>query len=438
MILFYWMIEYGATFMEAVGCCFFTKIFIEKNADTDKNQKNRIMIYSALASVLVMLANKVDLFSFTNGMLGIFILWMLQFIIYRRKYSILALLTLIYAVIDSAIDLLVAQIWGIAFDMKPSYLLNMQSLNRCGCIFISKLILCILIYLVYKYNKSKLDIPKKYILIICFIAGTLMSFDYFIIEKSIAIENRIMEILSVVFFVASIILIILVFSLILKLAENYKQKQDISLLELQNEMIVKSEKNTEQVFNLWRSSIHDYKHKIFAIKHWLDEGNIKKVRDFIEKESESLSQKIFYIKTGSAMVDAIINTKRNIAEEKGIVFSINVAMPKMCIVSDLDLVCILGNLIDNAIEACEKQDKKHMEVVVKEIKKLLIIKVINSYQGQFTEKTVTTKKEKYLHGIGLKNVKSIVEKYDGTYEMSKEKDEVVTKIMILNTNEKQP
>src|SRR5699024_3258671 len=128
----------------------------------DKNQKNRIMIYSALASVLVMLANKVDLFSFTNGMLGIFILWMLQFIIYRRKYSILALLTLIYAVIDSAIDLLVAQIWGIAFDMKPSYLLNMQSLNRCGCIFISKLILCILIYLVYKYNKSKLDIPKKY------------------------------------------------------------------------------------------------------------------------------------------------------------------------------------------------------------------------------------------------------------------------------------
>ncbi len=438
MILFYWMIEYGATFMEAVGCCFFTKIFIEKNADTDKNQKNRIMIYSALASVLVMLANKVDLFSFTNGMLGIFILWMLQFIIYRRKYSILALLTLIYAVIDSAIDLLVAQIWGIAFDMKPSYLLNMQSLNRCGCIFISKLILCILIYLVYKYNKSKLDIPKKYILIICFIAGTLMSFDYFIIEKSIAIENRIMEILSVVFFVASIILIILVFSLILKLAENYKQKQDISLLELQNEMIVKSEKNTEQVFNLWRSSIHDYKHKIFAIKHWLDEGNIEKVRDFIEKESESLSQKIFYIKTGSAMVDAIINTKRNIAEEKGIVFSINVAMPKMCIVSDLDLVCILGNLIDNAIEACEKQDKKHMEVVVKEIKKLLIIKVINSYQGQFTEKTVTTKKEKYLHGIGLKNVKSIVEKYDGTYEMSKEKDEVVTKIMILNTNEKQP
>lgn len=71
-------------------------------------------------------------------------------------------------------------------------------------------------------------------------------------------------------------------------------------------------------------------------------------------------------------------------------------------------------------------------MVVKEIKNLLIIKIINSYQGQVTEKLVTTKKEKYLHGIGLKNVKSIVEKYDGTYEMSKENDEVVTKIMILN------
>lgn len=88
--------------------------------------------------------------------------------------------------------------------------------------------------------------------------------------------------------------------------------------------------------------------------------------------------------------------------------------------------------VANAIEACTNQNKKYIEVVVKEIKNLLIIKIINSYQGQVTEKLVTTKKEKYLHGIGLKNVKSIVEKYDGTYEMSKENDEVVTKIMILN------
>lgn len=356
MILFYWMIEYSATFMEAVGCCFFTKIFIKKNADTDNNQKNRIMIYSALASVLVMLANKVDLFSFTNGMLGIFILWMLQFIIYRRKYSLLALLTLIYAVIDSAIDFAVAQGWGTAFDIQASYLLNEHSLNRCGAIFVSKLILCILIYLVYKYNENELEIPKKYIFIICFISIILVGLNYYIIDRNAVTENNELRILSGIFFVVSNLFILLVFNLVLKLAENYKQKQDIALLELQNEMIVKSEKNTEQVFNLWRSSIHDYKHKIFAIKHWLEKGNIEQAKSFIEKESENLTQKIFYIKTGNGVVDAIINTKQNIAQEKGILFSVNIVMPQVCRVSEIDLVCILGNLIDNTILFSITQD----------------------------------------------------------------------------------
>ena len=73
-----------------------------------------------------------------------------------------------------------------------------------------------------------------------------------------------------------------------------------------------------------------------------------------------------------------------------------------------------------------------MIISVKEIKKLLIIKVINSYKGKLPDKLSTTKKEKRFHGIGLKNVKSILEKYDGTYQMIKEDDEVITKIMILN------
>lgn len=95
-------------------------------------------------------------------------------------------------------------------------------------------------------------------------------------------------------------------------------------------------------------------------------------------------------------------------------------------------MCIFGNLIDNAIEACETQSEKRIEIIVKEIKKLLIIKVINSYKGKLPDKLSTTKKEKRFHGIGLKNVKSILEKYDGTYQMIKEDDEVITKIMILN------
>lgn len=432
MTVLYWGVEYLATLVETILCCILAKIFIKSELVNDKNSKTRMFVYSCLASVIVMTVNKMELFSFINGILGIIILFLLQSYIYRQRYNILLLSTLIYAVIDSAIDFVIAQMGGILMSLKISYLLNEQSLERCGCVFISKLILCILIYLIYKYNYEKVDIPKKYIAVICFIAIILVALDYYIIEKSIVYDSQDIRLFSVVFFSFSIVMIILMFDLILKLAENYQQKQELVLLELQNEMIVKAEKNTEQTFNLWRSSIHDYKHKVLVIKHWLDEGKIEELKDFIENESESLTQKVFYIKTGNEVVDAIINTKQNLAEKKGINFSVNVKIPPKCIVSDIDFVCIFGNLIDNAIEACETQSEKRIEIVVKEIKKLLIIKVINSYKGKLPDKLSTTKKEKMFHGIGLKNVKSILEKYDGTYQMIKEDNEVITKIMILN------
>lgn len=432
MTVLYWSVEYLATLVETILCCIVANIFIKNESLNNENNRKRIFIYSCLASIMVMIVNKIGLFSFMNGIFGIIMLFLLQYMIYKQKYNILILLTLIYAVIDSAIDFVIAQMGGILLSVKTSYLINEQSLERCGCVLISKAILCILIYLIYKYNYEKVDIPKKYITVICFIAIVLVALDYYIIEKSIVSDSQDIRLFSVVFFSVSVILIILVFDLVLKLAENYQQKQEIALLELQNEMLVKAEKNTEQTFHLWRSSIHDYKHKILVMKHWLDEGKIEEVKGFIEKESESLTQKIFYIKTGNEVVDAIINTKQNLAEEKGISFSVNVKIPSECVVSDIDFVCIFGNLIDNAIEACETQSEKRVEIVVKEIKKLLIIKVINSYKGELTDKLSTTKKEKVFHGIGLKNVKSILEKYDGTYQMIKEDDEVITKIMILN------
>ena len=152
MIVLYWSVEYLATLVETILCCILAKIFIKSESVNDKNSKTRMFVYSCLASVIVMTVNKMELFSFINGILGIIMLFLLQCIIYRQRYNILLLSTLIYAVIDSAIDFVIAQMGGILMSLKISYLLNEQSLERCGCVFISKLILCILIYLIYKYN----------------------------------------------------------------------------------------------------------------------------------------------------------------------------------------------------------------------------------------------------------------------------------------------
>ncbi|MFQ6930347.1 MAG: hypothetical protein ACLRR3_04600 [Eubacterium sp.] len=100
---------------------------------------------------------------------------------------------------------------------------------------------------------------------------------------------------------------------------------------------------------MWRGSIHLIINIRFCNKTLVEEGNVDNVKEFVEQECENLTQKMFYVQTGNSAVDSIINTKQKIAEDKGIIFSSNISLPAEYAVSDMDMVCVLGNLIDNAI-----------------------------------------------------------------------------------------
>ncbi|MFQ9514241.1 MAG: sensor histidine kinase [Eubacterium sp.] len=217
-----------------------------------------------------------------------------------------------------------------------------------------------------------------------------------------------------------------------KITENYEQKQTLTLIEMKNEMLQKSQNDTELAFKLWRNSIHDYKNNIIALTQLAKEGKLEEIKEYLIKENQLLNQKMFYVKTGNSVVDAIINTKQNLAEQKGIVFTVNVSIPEECKVNDIDMASMLGNLIDNAIEACSNQNNSYIDVTIKEEKQILLIKISNIYKGILPEQMQSTKKDRLFHGIGIKSVKSIVEKYNGEYNMIHRDNEVVTTILILN------
>lgn len=124
-------------------------------------------------------------------------------------------------------------------------------------------------------------------------------------------------------------------------------------------MLQKSLDYLEQAFELWRQSVHDYKNNIISLTRLAEDGNIEEVRKYLKRENELVDTKMFYIKTGNDIVDAMVNTKQKIAEQKGIIFVINATIPEKCRINEIDLDNILGNLIDNAIEACEKEECIH-------------------------------------------------------------------------------
>ncbi len=430
MINFYWFIEYMSGGIELIMCCIFCGTFLIKDKLSDK--RNPIIIFALFGAYIICVLNNYKLFSYINSLIVILVCILFQWILYKKHIGSIIGLVLLYCVILSAIDFSTAQMASLLLRTETTYLLNEQSITRVICTLLSKSILILIIMVINKIVRNSKILSKKHIIVMCICSMLILTSNFAMIRTNAISEEKEIAAFSIIFFIVSLFLELLLLYLMFKITENYEQKQTLTLIEMKNEMLQKSQNDTELAFKLWRNSIHDYKNNIIALTQLAKEGKLEEIKEYLIKENQLLNQKMFYVKTGNSVVDAIINTKQNLAEQKGIVFTVNVSIPEECKVNDIDMASMLGNLIDNAIEACSNQNNSYIDVTIKEEKQILLIKISNIYKGILPEQMQSTKKDRLFHGIGIKSVKSIVEKYNGEYNMIHRDNEVVTTILILN------
>ena len=240
MILFCWIVEFIATLIESIMCFTFSGIFIKKN--NDGGIKKKAICYALVTTIIVIITNHVELFSVVNGVVGIALLLFFQMVLHKKQYKFIVLLTIIYTVIVTTLDFSASQIGAIVSGVDIKYILQVQCLERCVCTIMSKLLLVIIIALIKKYTVSEIFLPKKYIVGICSVSLTLIVLDYYIVENGFKTTDVHIRDFLIIFIGLSIVVVTLFFAFILKLAENYKQKQEMAILEFQNNTIYKAEK----------------------------------------------------------------------------------------------------------------------------------------------------------------------------------------------------
>lgn len=430
MTLFFWIMEYVASFIEISMCCIFCGTFLKKERLGDR--KYLVFAGSVIGAILIILLNRIDIFSYINSILVILIVLFLQLFIYRAKIGRTILLILIYMVILTAVDFMIAYFTALVLDTDAGYLLNTQSFKRVVCILLSKSLLVLIVVTLSKLLKKTLVFLKRYVVIMCIYSIFLLVSLFVMVEINMDNGNPKMDLFLTIFFIVSIIIELLMFYFVIKTGESYEQKQKTELIEMKNSMLQKSLDETEQAFKLWRNSVHDYKNNILALTRLANDGNIEEIRKYLERENELIDRKMFYIRTGSGVVDTIVNTKQSFAEERGITFVVNAKIPENCVVSELDMANILGNLIDNAIEASISENAPYIDVTIRQDKQFIVMKIINKYSRELSKRLETTKYQKIFHGIGIGSVRSIVKKYDGEFSIEKLDNEVVAKILIPN------
>ena len=170
----------------------------------------------------------------------------------------------------------------------------------------------------------------------------------------------------------------------------------------------------------WR---HDYHNHLQVIKAQLALGETDQLQRYLDELEQDLDRVDSWIKSGNLMADAILNSKLSLAQQKKIAVNCKARLPENLPVEDVDLCVILGNLLDNALEACEQipEEGRFLRVYLAVNGRQLYMSIQNSAKEElnFNERNYITQK-RGSHGFGMKRVSAVVEKYDGFLNLANE------------------
>ena len=203
----------------------------------------------------------------------------------------------------------------------------------------------------------------------------------------------------------------------------------------QNNLVARHCEEVENIYKQMRGWRHDYHNHIQVMKAYVAGDQIKTLDDYLSMLNKDLTSVDTIIKTGNVMIDAILNSKITIAQSRKISVNAKAVVPKILNVQEVDLCVVLGNILDNAIEACEKIIDEHnrfIRIYIGIHKELLYISVTNSVGGEIikTGRSYLSTKASSSHGFGLVRIDRIIEKYNGFVDRQNEEGVFATEVML--------
>ena len=214
-----------------------------------------------------------------------------------------------------------------------------------------------------------------------------------------------------------------------------KNKYDKRLSDFQDSVLKKQRDEVQNIYQTMRAWRHDYHNHMQAIKALLSMGKKEELSEYLDNLEKDLDGIDIAIRTGNVGLDAILSSKVSIARKNNIEVNCTAKVPQDLKVSDVHLCAIVGNLLDNAIEACEKITEgttpRFIRIYIGLFKSQLYISVSNAtcekHRRRLSE-LVTSKLGE--HGFGLRRIDKLAEKYDGYVNRKNEPGIFATEVML--------
>ncbi len=207
---------------------------------------------------------------------------------------------------------------------------------------------------------------------------------------------------------------------------------DRRIAAYQNYLLEKHCEEIENTYRIMRGWRHDYHNHVQTMLALCD--NPTEMREYLLKLDSDLKTVDTVIKTGNVMVDAILNSKLSLIKSHNIPVNAKAVVPENLSISEVDLCSIIGNLLDNAMEACINQpenEERYIRVYIGVMKKQLYISVQNS-AGEIKKagKSYLSLKNKAGHCYGISRIDAIAERNGGYVNRQNEEGVFATEVML--------
>lgn len=192
---------------------------------------------------------------------------------------------------------------------------------------------------------------------------------------------------------------------------------------LQEEMMQRQFGEIRDIYLNMRGWRHDYHNHIQVLKADLDNNQTEKARDYLNQIEHELDKVDTFVKSGNMMADAILNSKITMALKQKIDLNCDAFLPEELFITDTDLCTLLGNILDNALESCEKlpEEKRFIRIYLAMVKEQFYLSVQNASPQEIgfeQQHYITTKRGN--HGLGMRRVAAVVERWGGFLNLSQE------------------
>lgn len=209
---------------------------------------------------------------------------------------------------------------------------------------------------------------------------------------------------------------------------------DKRIAAYQSDLLATHYAEVENMYRQARGWRHDYRNHIQVLSGYAQMGDLESLKAYLKELSIDLESVDTVLKTGNKMADVILNSKISLARSRDIKVDADAHVPVSLNISEVDMCIIVGNLFDNAIEACMQLPKEERMIRV-----YMDIKNTQLYMS-FTNTTAQKKQKKYGgrfqstkgegHGYGLVRIDTIVERYQGYLRRSSEDGAFTTEILL--------